>query len=73
MATSMATYKRAHPLCEWPGCPRLADHVDHITPLAELPARDPRRYDHANYQSLCEGHHQTKTTADALRGKRRRR
>lgn len=73
MANSIAAYRRDHPMCEWPECPRLADHVDHITPLAELTASDPRRYDHANYQSLCEGHHQIKTTADALRGKTRAR
>ncbi|MBU8819561.1 HNH endonuclease [Mycolicibacterium goodii] len=73
MANAIATYRRDHPLCEWPECPRLADHVDHIVPLAELPKGDWRRYDHANMQSLCEGHHQIKTTADALRGKRRRR
>ncbi|MBV0920694.1 HNH endonuclease, partial [Mycobacteroides chelonae] len=27
-------YLATHPLCEHPGCPRLADDVDHVTPLA---------------------------------------
>lgn len=67
MAGSMAAYRRQHPTCQHPGCLRLADHVDHITPLAE----GGDRYAWSNYQSLCEGHHKTKTTADALRGKTR--
>ena len=67
MANSIAAYKAQHPMCEWPDCIRLADHVDHIVPLAE----HGDRYDHANMQSLCEGHHQIKTTADAQRGKTR--
>ena len=67
MASAMAAYRREHPMCEWPSCPRLADHVDHIVPLAE----GGDRYDRSNYQSLCSPHHTQKTTADALRGKRR--
>ena len=69
MASAMAAYRRHHPRCEWPDCPRLADHVDHVVPLAE----GGDRYDHDNMQSLCAPHHTQKTTADALRGKRRRR
>lgn len=62
-------YLREHPLCEWPGCPRLADWPDHIVPLAE----GGDRYDPANIQALCTQHHTIKTTADALRGKTRAR
>lgn len=41
MAKALAAYRRENPYCEWPGCPRLADHTDHIVPLAELPKGDP--------------------------------
>lgn len=60
---------RDHPHCQWPGCPRLADTVDHIKPLAE----GGDRYDRSNLQSLCDPHHDQKTTEDAQRGKCRRR
>lgn len=60
-------YRATHPLCERPGCPRLADDVDHVTPLAEGGAK----YDPRNFMSLCEDHHKAKTNADALRGKHR--
>ncbi|SLG54220.1 HNH endonuclease [Mycobacteroides abscessus subsp. massiliense] len=56
-------------MCEQPGCPRLADVVDHVTPLAEGGAK----YDPRNFMSLCDDHHTEKTTADALRGKTRKR
>lgn len=69
MASAITAYRRDHPMCEQPGCPRLADHVDHVVPLAE----GGDRYDPSNYQSLCRPHHNKKTTADALRGKTRRR
>jgi 5-methylcytosine-specific restriction protein A len=69
MAAAVRDYRRTHPLCEHTGCPRLADHTDHIKPLAE----GGDRYSWTNMQALCEPHHQTKTTADALRGKTRRR
>lgn len=69
MAASVKAYRRAHLFCEWPGCHRLADHTDHITPLAE----GGDRYDWANMQSLCAPHHAIKTTADAQRGKTRAR
>lgn len=67
MRRAMTTYRRHHPFCEHPHCPRLADNVDHITPLAE----GGDRYDHTNMQSLCQHHHDQKTVADAQRGKRR--
>ncbi len=60
---------RDQPFCQAPGCNRLADEVDHIIPLAE----GGDRYDPANLQSLCRDHHKQKTTADALRGKTRKR
>ncbi|OBB20629.1 HNH endonuclease [Mycolicibacterium elephantis] len=65
----MRNYRRTHPFCEHPNCPRLADHTDHIVPLAE----GGDRYSWSNYQSLCEEHHKTKTVADARRGKTRAR
>jgi len=64
-----SAYKRNHPICQWPGCRRPTDVVDHIIPLAE----GGPRYDFTNFQSLCEPHHNTKTNADALRGKTRAR
>lgn len=64
-----ANQLREHPYCQWPGCHRLATVPDHITPLAE----GGDRYDPANLQSLCDPHHDHKTTQDALRGKTRAR
>ena len=69
MANSMAAYRSAHLYCEAPGCTRVMHAVDHIVPLAE----GGDRYDHDNYQSLCQPHHDQKTTQDALRGKTRAR
>src|SRR5262249_8478468 len=60
---------RANPMCEHPGCRRPAERVDHIVPLAE----GGPRYEWSNLQSLCRPHDVQKTTADALRGKRRAR
>jgi 5-methylcytosine-specific restriction protein A len=60
---------RDHPMCQTPGCPRLATDVDHITPLAE----GGNRFDRSNLQSLCDQHHKQKTNTDARRGKHRRR
>lgn len=71
MAGSMKAYRLQFPYCAHPGCTRLGDHVDHIVPLAELARDDHRRYAWSNYQTLCEPHHQEKTTADAQRGKTR--
>ncbi|WP_100483069.1 HNH endonuclease [Mycobacteroides abscessus] len=62
-------YLATHPLCEQSGCPRLADDVDHMTPLAEGGAK----YDPRNFMFLCDDHHKAKTNADALRGKTRAR
>ena len=50
-----------HPVCQWPGCHRLAVHADHIVNLAA----GGRKYDPTNVQSLCEPHHQEKTQAEA--------
>lgn len=57
----------ATPVCEHPDCNRLADEVDHITPLAE----GGTELDWSNLASLCREHHREKTTADAARGKTR--
>lgn len=65
----------ANPICEWTDedhtrrCRRPASTVDHIKPLAE----GGPRYEWSNLQSLCQPHHTTKTTQDALRGKKRAR
>jgi 5-methylcytosine-specific restriction protein A len=60
---------KAHPICQHPGCRMLATEVDHRIPLAEGGAR----FDFTNMQSLCSEHHQQKSTADAQRGRTRRR
>ncbi|MGU3651846.1 HNH endonuclease [Mycolicibacterium sp. A43C] len=63
---------RHDPLCQWnedgTRCRRRKVEVDHRVPLDEDPSR---RYDWSNVQSLCHQHHAEKTTADALRGKKR--
>lgn len=69
MRRSMDAYRATHLMCEAPGCHRVMDQVDHIIPLAE----SGDRYDWSNYQSLCQPHHDTKTAADAQRGKTRAR
>lgn len=58
----------ADPMCAWPACVRLADVVDHVTPLAE----GGERWAWHNLQSLCCPHHDEKTHAEALRAKQRR-
>ena len=68
-ASVRANQLRDHPICQHPGCRRLAIEVDHITPLAEGGAR----YDPRNLQSLCSPHHTEKTNRDAQRGKTRAR
>jgi 5-methylcytosine-specific restriction enzyme A len=60
-------YLRAYPICAVEGCRHLAVVVDHIVPLAE----GGELWDMSNWQGLCPAHHQVKSTADALRGKRR--
>ncbi|MCQ4119873.1 HNH endonuclease [Rhodococcus sp. FXJ9.536] len=57
-----------HPICQAPGCRRLASQVDHIVNLAS----GGDRYDRANLQSLCGPHHEAKTLAEARAGRRRR-
>lgn len=58
---------RANPICEADGCRRLATEIDHRTPIAE----GGERFSFENMTSYCAEHHQLKSTADALRGKRR--
>ncbi|EUA18459.1 HNH endonuclease signature motif containing protein [Mycobacterium xenopi] len=69
MAKLRAAKLAANPVCEWPGCRRPAERVDHIVPLAE----GGPRYAWTNLQALCRPHDIEKTTADALRGKTRAR
>lgn len=69
MAALRRAKLRANPICEWPSCRLLATEVDHVRPLAE----GGQRYAWRNLAALCAGHHQVKTTQDALRGKQRRR
>jgi 5-methylcytosine-specific restriction protein A len=72
-STRWAKRRRAqlklHGICQWPGCRVVATEVDHITPIGE----GGDEYAWHNLQNLCGAHHQQKTTADALRGKRRAR
>jgi len=57
------------PICQRPGCRRLAVTADHVVNLAQGGAR----YDPQNLQSLCEAHHrQKKTQAEARAGRQRR-
>lgn len=51
----------ADPVCQRPGCHRLAVEVDHIIRVS----RGGDRYDPANLQSLCLEHHQDKTLVEA--------
>jgi Restriction endonuclease len=54
-----AAYKRLHPLCEWPGCYRPTEIIDHKVP------RDQGGSDTwANCQGLCRIHHAQKTKGD---------
>ena len=57
------------PICEHDGCRRPATEVDHRTPIAE----GGERFSFDNLTSYCAEHHRQKSTADALRGKQRRR
>ena len=66
-------FLRAHPICEHVDengvqCRLLSSVVDHIVPIAEQPALE---WVETNWQGLCAGHHQIKSTQDALRGKTR--
>ncbi|QDH47679.1 HNH endonuclease [Gordonia phage Madeline] len=58
---------RDHPICQWPGCSRLAKHADHIINIA---AGGPK-YARTNVQSLCDPHHDEKTQAEARHGRHR--
>lgn len=71
---------RGNPICQWVDpdgtcCRLLSSVVDHIVPFAELTPEQIRanQYSWDATQCLCAYHHQVKTTADALRGKRRAR
>lgn len=66
-------FLRAHPICEHVDengvqCRLLSSVVDHIVPIAEQPALE---WVESNWQGLCAGHHQIKSTQDAMRGKTR--
>ena len=54
--------------CEALGIIKLAEHVDHIVPIALDPSR---RLDVANLRSLCASHHQQKTNAAKRKTRRR--
>jgi 5-methylcytosine-specific restriction protein A len=60
---------KLHGICQWPGCRMAATEVDHVVPLGE----GGDEYAWENLQSLCREHHQRKSTAEAQRGKTRRR
>jgi 5-methylcytosine-specific restriction enzyme A len=47
-------YIAQHRMCEWPGCLRLADEVDHVISIRKDPSR---RLDPSNLRSLCLHHH----------------
>lgn len=48
------------PICQRPGCRRLAVTADHILRVAAGGAK----YDRRNMQSLCQEHHDEKTIAE---------
>lgn len=56
-----------NPICQRPGCTRLATQVDHITNVAAGGAK----YDRSNVQSLCDPHHAEKTASEAAAGRHR--
>lgn len=49
---------RATPVCEIPGCDRIAQHVDHRTSRRQAPDLE---LDPGNLVSLCKPHHSSKT------------
>ncbi|WP_256977251.1 HNH endonuclease signature motif containing protein [Rhodococcus sp. RS1C4] len=57
-----------HPICQWPGCAHLAVTADHIRNRAA----GGDLYDPANYQSLCQPHHDNKTQTEARAGRQRK-
>lgn len=62
-----AWYIARHPMCEYPGCQRAGQIVDHIQPVRVAPSL---RLDADNLQTLCRPCHGLKTAAD-LRKERR--
>lgn len=56
------------PICQAPGCPHLAVTADHI--INRAAGGD--LYDRANYQSLCQAHHDAKTQREAQAGRRKK-
>jgi 5-methylcytosine-specific restriction protein A len=55
-----AAYLSAHPMCSHPDCDLIATDVDHVTPHR---GDDKLRLDPDNLQSLCHGHHSSKTVS----------
>jgi 5-methylcytosine-specific restriction enzyme A len=47
-------YRRAHPVCEVPGCGRPSEHTDHVD-------GDNTNWEPHNLQALCRSHHSQKT------------
>lgn len=48
------------PMCEWPHCDKPATVADHIVPIKQGGAKR----DRANFQSLCDQHHNVKRAAE---------
>jgi hypothetical protein len=48
-------YRKAHPMCEWPGCIRRSEIVHHIRGDGRL-GREADNSDE-NLQALCRSHH----------------
>lgn len=60
------SYRRAHPICEWPGCTAPSEDVDHIISMTD--GGSP--FAEENLQALCRRHHIEKTWADRARRRR---
>ena len=63
-------YIAEHPMCQWPGCPRPAEEVDHIVRVKVDPSR---RLDPTNLRALCVKHHRSRTSRDGARAQADRR
>jgi 5-methylcytosine-specific restriction endonuclease McrA len=63
-------YIRQHPQCDWPGCPRPADEVDHVVSVRVDPSR---RLDPTNLRALCLKHHRSRTGRDGAHAQADRR
>ncbi|WAL48268.1 HNH endonuclease [Rhodococcus pyridinivorans] len=59
-------YLEEHPLCEWPGCPVLAQVADHVENIASGGGM------FGPLRSLCHDHHHEVTQEQARRGRRPR-